>query len=68
MRDRCDNINQTLMKRKTINDLGVKKYYFLSVARNGEACISIINEKKLEILSADCGESYSIINKWNNIN
>jgi hypothetical protein len=65
MQTRCHEVNQTLMKKKTIIDHGIKKFYFMSAAENGEACISIISEEKLEISYVDCGEVYSKIAVWN---
>jgi hypothetical protein len=68
MLERCNNINQTLMKKKTVTINGTKLYMFMSVAENGQACISSISEHKLEVLAADCGEVYTKIEQWNNLN
>lgn len=68
MLERCNNINQTLMKKKTVTLNGTKLYMFMSVAEDGQACISSISENKLEVLAADCGEVYTKIEQWNNVN
>ena len=68
MQKRCNNINQTLMKKKTVTFNGTKLYMFMSVAEDGQACISSISENKLEVLAADCGEVYMKIEQWNNVN
>lgn len=65
MQERCNNINQTLMKKKTATFNGTKLYMFMSVAKDGQACISSISENKLEVLAADCGEVYMKIEQWN---
>lgn len=41
---------------------------FLSVAENGDACISSISENALEILAADCGPIEVKIEEWNAVN
>jgi hypothetical protein len=68
MQERCNTINQTLMKKKTVTFNGTKLYMFMSVAEDGQACISSISENKLEVLAADCGEVYMKIEQWNNVN
>lgn len=68
MQERCNNINQTLMKSKTVTFNGTKLYMFMSVAVDGKACISSISENKLEVLAADCGEVTMKIEQWNNVN
>ena len=68
MQERCNNINQTLMKSKTVILNGTKLYMFMSVAEDGQACISSISENKLEVLAADCGEVNMKIEQWNNVN
>jgi hypothetical protein len=65
MRKTCDNINQTLMKKKTVYLDGTKIYMFMSVAENGMTCISTVSEIKLEVMSADCDETQIKINQWN---
>lgn len=68
MQERCNTINQTLMKKKTVTFNGTKLYMFMSVAEDGQACISSISENKLEVLAADCGEVNMKIEQWNNVN
>ena len=68
MLERCNNINQTLMRKKTVTFNGTKLYMFMSVAEDGQACICSISENKLEVLAADCGEVYTKIEQWNNLN
>lgn len=68
MQQRCNAVNQTLMKKKTVTFNGTKLYMFMSVAQSGEACISSISENKLEVLAADCGEAMVKIQQWNNVN
>ena len=65
MRDRCKTINQTLLKKKTVNFDGTKLFLFLSVAENGYVCISTVSENALEILAVDCGPSERKIQEWN---
>ena len=65
MQDRCNSINQTLMKKKSVNFEGTKLYMFLSVAENGYVCISTVTENALEVLAADCGPSERKIREWN---
>ena len=68
MQSRCNAVNQTLMKKKSVNFNGTKLYMFLSVAENGDACISSISENALEILAADCGPVEVKIEEWNAVN
>lgn len=68
MQNRCNETNQTLMKKKTINFNGTQLYLFLTVAENGYVCISSISENKLEVLNADCGPSELKIEDWNALN
>jgi hypothetical protein len=68
MQDRCKTINQTLMKKKTVNFDGTKLFMFMSVAENGYVCISTVSENALEILAADCGPSERKIQEWNAVN
>ena len=65
MQDRCKTINQTLMKKKTVNFDGTKLFMFLSVAENGYVCISTVSENVLEILAADCGPQERKMQEWN---
>ena len=65
MRKTCDNTNQTLMKKKTVDLDGNKIYMFMSVAENGMTCVSTVSEIKLEVMSADCDETQIKINQWN---
>ena len=50
MLERCEKINQTLMKKKSVFFDGTKIYMFLSVAEDGYVCISSISENALELL------------------
>ena len=68
MQQRCNAVNQTLMKKKSVVFNGTKLYMFLSVAQNGQACISSISEDSLEVLAADCGEAMVKIQQWNDVN
>lgn len=68
MKVRCNEVNQTLMKKKSVVFNGTKLYMFLSVARDGQACISSISENKLEVFAADCGEAMVKIQQWNAVN
>ena len=65
MQDRCKTINQTLLKKKTVNFDGTKLFLFLSVAENGYVCISTVSENALEILAVGCGPSERKIQEWN---
>jgi len=67
MRNRMYQINQTLMKTKEADYNGTTLYLYMSVAENGMTCISTISELKLEVLAADCGETYRKIAEWNAI-
>ena len=49
MLERCEKINQTLMKKKSVSFDGTKIYMFLSVAENGYVCISSISRNKFSI-------------------
>lgn len=68
MQQRCNAVNQTLMKKKSVVFNGTKLYMFLSVAQDGQACISSICENRLEVLAADCGEAMVKIQQWNDVN
>ena len=68
MQQRCNAVNQTLMKKKSVVFNGTKLYMFLSVAQDGQACISSVSEYKLEVLAADCGEAMVKIQQWNEVN
>lgn len=68
MLQRCNAVNQTLMKKKMVTFNGTKLYMFLSVAQDGQACISSVSENKLEVLAADCGEVTVKIQQWNDVN
>lgn len=65
MHKRCRTIGQSLMRSKTVHFKGTKLYMFLSVAKNGDVCISSISENELEVLAADCGSSEIKIEEWN---
>ena len=45
----------------------VQLYIYMSVAENGMTCISTVSELALEVLAADCGETYRKIDEWNAI-
>lgn len=68
MRNRCISINQTLMRSKTVNFNGTLLYMFLSVAENGDACISSVSENKLEVFAVDCGIVEMKVSEWNALN
>jgi len=67
MENRMYQINQTLMRTKVADFNGTTLYLYMSVAENGMTCISTISELKLEVLAADCGETYRKIAEWNAI-
>lgn len=67
MQKRCEEINQTLMKKKSTTFNGTKLYMFLSVAENGDVCISSVSEHALKIIGVDCGSSSRKIEEWNAI-
>jgi len=67
MRNRMYQINQTLMKTKEADYNGTTLYLYMSVAENGMTCISTVSELALEVLAADCGETYRKIDEWNAI-
>lgn len=65
MSRRCDEINQTLVKKAAVRwDDGTTLYAFMSVAENGSICVSMVSEHKLEVLAADCGGDEKI-DDWN---
>jgi hypothetical protein len=68
MQKRCNETNQTLMKKKSVNVDGTKLFMFLSVAENGYVCISSVSEFALEVLATDCGPSDIKIEEWNAMN
>jgi hypothetical protein len=65
MEARCASVGQTLMLSKTTTFDGYKVFVFLSVAENGSACISSVNEYKLEVMSTACGNADIKMNQWN---
>ena len=65
MRDRCDAVNQTLIRKLSVDYDGKTIYMFLTVDDNGHACISGISQFELEILSTDCGPYGQKISAWN---
>jgi hypothetical protein len=68
MQKRYNEINQTLMRKKSLNFDGSILYMFLSVAENGYVCISSVSEYALEVLAVDCGPSEIKIEQWNAVN
>lgn len=67
MQQRCNAINQTLMRYKTVDFNGSTMYVFMSVAQDGSVCISSVSEYKLEVLAADCGHVDVKIEQWNKL-
>ena len=67
MQNLCLDLNQTLMRKKTIYVDDRKVYMFMSVAENGMTCVSTVSEIKLEVMSSDCGDTQTKINQWNAI-
>lgn len=67
MQNLCLDLNQTLMRKKTIYVDDRKVYMFMSVAENGMTCVSTVSEIKLEVMSSDCGDTPTKINQWNAI-
>ena len=54
MKKRCENISQEYLDGYETQFDGVKTYLFLT--RNGEKyCSSLVSDRKLEVLAADCG-------------
>lgn len=68
MQNRCKSVNQTLMRKKSVYFNGTQLYMFLSLARNGQVCISSVSENALEVLAADCGPSEIKYAQWNDLN
>ena len=69
MRDRLNNINQTLMLSGTAKwDSDTMLYMFLSVTESGMSCISSVSQYKLSVLASDCGETFSKMQDWNDLN
>jgi hypothetical protein len=69
MQSQCDKVNQTLAAVNTKDVGGRKQYYFLCNTRDfsGQACISIISEDALEIISTSCGPADVKLEEWNNM-
>lgn len=63
MQNLCRDLNQTLMRKKTIYVDGKKVYMFMSVAENGMTCVSTVSDIKLEVMSSDCGDTQTKINQ-----
>ena len=67
MRERCKNIDQTLMKTHKVEiDDGRFLYVFLSYNNgiNGILCVSVINDISLELLASDCGPAETKMQEW----
>lgn len=67
MQNLCWDLNQTLMRKKTIYVDGKKVYMFMSVAENGMTCVSNVSDIKLEVMCSDCGDTQTKMNQWNAI-
>ena len=73
MIERCHNINQSLIDSKKISSGTLNLYAFLSESneymytRNKKLCITLISDKKLEIIKTDCGDYSKKLNDWNNL-
>lgn len=65
MSQRMIDTDQTLMKTKVREFQGSTLYLYMSVTENGMTCISSVSEHALEVLAADCGETYRKIEEWN---
>lgn len=67
MTRRCERINQTLIKKGTVKlEDGSTFYVFLSMY--GEyLCISVVSDRKLDVLAADCGPQERIAAQWTRI-
>lgn len=66
MKKRANNINQKLIKGYSTELDGTKTYLFFTVPKdeNGQACVSMVSEYKLEVFTVDCN-SFSIKNlQW----
>jgi hypothetical protein len=67
MTRRCERLNHTLVKKGTVKlEDGSTFYVFLSVY--GEyLCISVVSDRELDILSADCGPQGRMVDRWTRI-
>jgi hypothetical protein len=65
MKNRCNNINQQLVKYQVTKINNALVFLFMTVAPNGEVCISGISEYNTnEIISSDCGSAESKSADW----
>ena len=67
MQNRCDAVNQTLVRKMRTRFDGTTVYLFMSVAEDGTVCVSSVSEYALEVLAADCGSLERKLEEWNNI-
>lgn len=66
MEERTKKFGQTIQEiKESTHSNGDKIYLFLSVAINGNMCITTVSSIKLEVLVAKCGENHiDIIESW----
>lgn len=65
MQNRCNQINQQLVKYQVTKTDNGLIFLFMSVAPNGDACISRISENNpIEIISSDCGSAEEKSADW----
>jgi len=68
MKKRCNNVNQQLVKYQVTKINNAIIFLFMSVAPNGEVCISGISEYNTnEIISSDCGSAEPNSEDWTEV-
>lgn len=67
MQNRCNSINQTLVRKMRTRFDGTTVYLFMSVSEDGTVCVSSVSEYALEVLAADCGSLETKLEEWNSI-
>ena len=68
MQNRCNAVNQQLMRSKTVDFQGTTCFMFLSVAENGLVCTSLVSEHALDVVASDCGSVDRKMQEWNAVN
>ncbi len=79
MKSRCRKTNHTILKTHSYTFEGTVVYCFLTcnsdmldpykrvAPKNQSVCISMISEKKLEVIAADCGSQDRKLRDWENL-
>lgn len=68
MKNRCYNVNQQLVKYQVTKINNSLLFMFMSVAPNGDVCISGISEYNTnEIISSDCGSAEAKSAEWDSV-